>query len=259
MATEANCRDWTQSTTAYDAGNVLTGNNTIFDFATLATYSANAVAVANTALDPVVITAGVEKTIPEAMADGYAGSPAAACALADFIFMKSDIISPYDLMADIGGETEVVVTFPTRLACHNSEADDMFNCIESAAADGDSVCDEWCVPIGITVWDDNEHRLDISDFSPSIGRCLAHEVNVVKLGGSQIWNSTVANTLTVGSFDLGWVDFDLAAGEPSHSSLFGGFASIGLPAIALTTQSFVGGAASYMLPAAYKTSVEQAP
>ncbi len=50
MATEVHCRDWAPADcTSYDAGNVLMGNNTIFDFATLATYSANAVAVANTA------------------------------------------------------------------------------------------------------------------------------------------------------------------------------------------------------------------
>ena len=249
MATESDCRDWAPSATSYDAGNMLMGNNTIFDMSALATYSANAVALANTAIDPVVITTGVEKTIVEAMAT----SNLSACDLADFIFTKSDVISPYDLMAGIGGETEIVVTFPTRLACHPTQSDDMFPCLDTLAA---SSCKSWCTPIGIAVWDDNEHRLDISDFSPSVGRCLAHEVNVVKLGGSQIWNSTVANTLTVGSFDLGWVDLDLVAGESDHESCYGSYCSNGLPAIALTTQSFVGGAASYMLPAAYKTSLE---
>ncbi len=77
---------------------------------------------------------------------------------------------------------------------------------------------------------------------------------LLSLGGSQIWNSTVANIVTVGSFDLGWVDLDLAAGEQAIAP-FGGFASIGLPAVAFTSQSFAGGAASYMLPTAYKTDI----
>ncbi len=118
-----------------------------------------------------------EKKSAEAMATGNPG----ACALADFIFMKSDIISPYDLMASIGGETEVIVTFPTRLACHSTNVYTTCSLQESEKLTV-CTCISSALPIGISIWDDNEHRLDISDFSPSIGRCLAHEVNVVKLG-----------------------------------------------------------------------------
>lgn len=251
MATEGDCRDWAPSGAFYDAGNVLMGNNTIVDFSNLATYSANAVAVANTALDPVVITPGVEKTIPEAMATSYLG----ACDIADFIFMKSDIISPYDLLAAIAGETEVTMTFPTRLACHNTaSSSDMFEGDKDPNTSGI----QYCTSVGLAVWDDSEHRLDITDFSPSIGRCLPYEVNVIRLGGSHIWNSTVANAVSVGSFDLGWIDIDLVAGVSYHTVSLGGWTSVGLPAVASTSQSIASGFSSYMLPTIYKTIITPA-
>lgn len=244
IKTEADCRDWVGEE---EVPNVLMGNNTIFEIATLATYSANAVAIANTADSVVMLTSGVEKTIPEAMASNSNLGSSLACSYADWMLMKSNVISPYDLISAIGGETEVIITFPTRYACHNTSAStDMFGGDKDPAASGI----QYCTPIGITVWDDKEHRLDVSDFSPSTGLCLPYELNVLKIGGSNIWNSAVARTVSVGSFDLGWIDIDLYAGDASHSSPL----SYGLPAVAYTTQSFLGGAASYMVPAAYNTN-----
>ena len=108
--TETYCRDYTS---AYDVGNVLMGNNTIFELATLATYSYNATAIADSALRPVALPLGRELSIPYAMANG--------CDEADYIFMKSNIMAPYDIISGIGGETEMIITFPTRLECHNTD------------------------------------------------------------------------------------------------------------------------------------------
>ncbi len=257
IETEADCRDWSSD---YDVGNVLMGNNTIFELATLATYSANAVAIADTADSPVTLTSGIEKTIPEAMASNSNLTAATACGYADWMLMKSNVISPYDLIAAIGGETEVIITFPTRLACHNTSlSTDMFEGDKDTSTSGI----QYCTTIGITVWDDKEHRLDVTDFSPAKGLCLPYEVNVIKIGGSQIWNSTVASVVSVGSFDLGWINIDLAAGVASHAvneaDLDPNYTYIltGLPAVAYTTQSFLGGQASYMVPAAYLTNATQ--
>lgn len=257
LKTEADCRDWES---VYDVPNVLMGNNTIFELATLATYSANAIAISYTADSPVTLTSGVEKTIPEAMASNSSLSASTACAYADYMFMKSNVISPYDLISAIGGETELIITFPTRLACHNtSSSTDMFEGDKDPVASGI----QYCTTIGITVWDDKEHRLDVTDFSPAKGLCLPYEVNVLKLGGSNIWNSTVASVVGVGSFELGWIDIDLYAGVASHtineSAADPNYTHQlnGLPAVAYTTQSFLGGDASYMTPAAYKTNAFQ--
>jgi len=254
IKTEADCRDWKER--GGDVPNVLMGNNTIFELSTLATYSANAIAIAYTADTPVTLTTGVEKSIPEAMASN-SNIATTNCAYADYMFMKSNIISPYDLISAIGGETEVIITFPTRLACHNTaNTSDMFEGDKDPVASGI----QYCTTIGITVWDDKEHRLDVTDFSPSKGLCLPYEVNVIKLGGSNIWNSSVASVVSVGSFDLGWIDIDLYASTASHtikeSAANSNYTHTlnGLPAVAYTTQSFVGGAASYMMPAAYKTN-----
>jgi hypothetical protein len=241
LKTDADCRDYISGS---DLGNVLMGNNTIFELSTLATYSSNAIAVADTRLAPLPSTVAIDTGgIPAAMSNGCtSGEP-------DYIFMKSNIISPYDLIDAIGGETEVIITFPTRKLCHPIP-DSMF---DADTSDSEKIC----VKIKTAVWDDKEARLDITDFSPGLEQCLPYEVNVLRIGGSQIWDSTVARTIDVSTFNLGWVDIDLTAGgSEGHSATFGSMISYGLPAVAYTTQSFVGGAASYMLPTAYKTKIE---
>ena len=87
-ATEAACRDF-RGTLSVE--NVLMGNNAIFELSTLGTYSYNALAIADTSLGVAVAPpAGSDYSIPQAMDNG--------CPEADFIFTKSAIVSPYDLM-----------------------------------------------------------------------------------------------------------------------------------------------------------------
>jgi len=236
--TEALCRDFAGQVSV---DNVLMGNNTIIDLNTLATYSYNATAIANFSTLPVSLTAGQEPS----MADMDNG-----CAEADFILTKSNVISPYDLLTGIGGETEVILTFPTRKACHeNTSTMDMFN----AAATSGTTRTAYCTSFGLTIWDDQERRQDTTSFSPSPTSCFPYELNILRVGGSSIWNSTVALTAST-SFQLGWLNIDLYNGNATHRSVMGGIYSLGLPAVAYTTQSFVGGAASYLTPAAYRTT-----
>jgi len=92
------------------------------------------------------------------------------------------------------------------------------------------------------VWDDTEKVQNVLDFSPAGGNTLPNEVNVLNIGGSNVWNSTLAQSFSVSiGTGLGWVDVNLTSGA----------APVGLPAITYTTQSFAGGAASYMVPTAY--------
>jgi hypothetical protein len=243
-----------------DVANVLSGNNGIADLSTLATYEYNATAVADGRYNPIDLPSGRELSIPFAMEQG--------CNEADFIFTKSEIISPYDLVSSIGGETEMVVTFPTKRECHldtddtnfaDQECDAMFN----SSGTGSGTC---CVPIGVSVWDDQENEFTVSQFSPAETLCLPYETNVIRLGGSNIWSSTVASILSAGSFQLGWVNVDLYDSLSAHSSIsdsidpayawFGDYDIIigGLPAVAYTSQSFLGGAASYMAPVNYRVN-----
>lgn len=236
---ESNCRDQYY---AASVNNTLMGNNTIVDVSLLGTYSYNATAIADFSTGVIPLVAGIEPSI---------GSMDGGCAEADFILMKSDIISPYDLIAGIGGETEVILTFPTRKACHETAAS--ANMFDGADTGSDTLRDDYCTIFGLTVWDDAEHNQNITDFSPSPTACLPWEVNVLRIGGSAIWDSTVALTANT-TFTLGWLDILLNTGG-THTITVSTVINLGLPTIAYTTQSFVGGYASYLTPAAYKTNI----
>lgn len=241
ISDEIACRDYAGTTSV---SNTLMGNNTIVELTnTLATYSYNATAIADTSLGvPPTPKPGKDYDIPNTMDNG--------CSEADYILTKSSIISPFDLISAIGGETELIVTFPTRLACHKDESGGIFDGV-SGNTDG-AKADSYCTKITPYLWDDKEHRQQVTEFSPGLELCLPYEVNVIKLGGSQIWNSTVAKVIAT-SFELGWIEIDFTA--TGHSVNYGGNVSSGLPAVAYTTQSFAGGAASYMVPTAYRTNI----
>jgi len=238
ISTELQCNSYRSN---YSVGNVLFGNNTIFELASLATYSYNAIAIADASLGvPPTPQSGKDYDIPNSMDNG--------CREADYILMKSSLISPFDLISGIGGETELILTFPTRLACHKDENGGIF---EGATGNTDSTkADIYCTTIAPQIWDDKETEQKVTEFSPGLKLCLPYEVNVIRLGGSHIWDSTVAKTIST-SFDLGWIEIDLS-GTAGHSINYGGRTAYGLPVVAYTTQSFVGGAASYMVPTAYK-------
>lgn len=254
IRTEAACLNWDgngEGDDRYDAQNSLMGNNTIIDLSTLATYSLNATAIVDTAFVSFDVPGGAEISIPYAM--GIGRNSAIGCDEADFIFMKSNVLAPFDLLKEIGGETELVLTFPTRLVCHGTTGDlDMFD--GKTLATDDTTWLTYCSSIVPHAWDDKEHELTITDFSPSVGTCLPWEVNVIKLGGSNIWNTTVGINASVGSFTLGWIDIDLYNSNANHAIDYNGFTMVGLPVVGQTSQSFVSGSASYMLPVAAYTA-----
>lgn len=238
---EATCRDQFYPASV---GNTLMGNNTIVANSTLATYSYNATAITDFSTGVIVTAAGTGGEPNVSWMDG-------GCNEADYILMKSDIISPYDLITSIGGQTEVILTFPTRRACHGlTTQTNMFDGTKSDAG----YWTEYCTNFGLTIWDDKEHNQNVTDFSPSPKACFPYEVNILRVGGSHIWNSTVALTATT-SFTLGWLDINLAGGTHIVTRPSTDFAQ-GLPVIAYTTQSFASGAATYMTPTAYKTRID---
>jgi hypothetical protein len=189
--------------------------------------------------------------------------------------MKDTVYTPYDIMASLGGETSLIITFPSRLKCHgttadfidndgdfNERGDAMFDCTKHDANDA-TKCIAYCAKVGISVWDDKENAQNILDFSPAVGSCLPNEVNVINVGGSAIWDSSDAFSVNVGSFQLGWLAVDLTTQSNTHAIQWTddtptNGTSHGLPAIAYTTQRFFGNTATYMTPALYKTNIDQA-
>ncbi len=259
------CANWgaTLSSNTPDPANVIMGNNAIFELATLGTYSYNAVAFANALLATADPGPGSELSIISSMSSG--------CDVTDQILNKEKILSPYDIMSSLGGETELIVLFPTRKACHGSSTasttfpssgykDQFFDCTKHADTSNQTKCTAYCTKISVDVWDDKEHKLNVLDFSPGGSVCLPYELNVIKVGGSAIWNSTLASSFSVGSYTLGWIGINMGSGVSStHAGAYSGMLSSGLSAIAYTTQSFLGSAATYMVPAMYTANIVVSP
>lgn len=235
IKTAADCASWhsasNPSAVAGAIDNVLMGNNTIIDAGSLATYSYNAAALGYTSEAPFLDPGpGSELDVTQLLGN--------SCGAMDVALAKTDVITPYDIMAGIGGETSLIVTFPTRRACWDGALGGIFNCTKVTSGH----CVTFDTAVTTAVWDDTEKVQNILDFSPAGGNVLPNEVNVLNIGGSNVWNSTLAQSFTVSiGTGLGWVDVNLVSNA----------APFGLPALTYTTQSFAGGAASYMVPAAY--------
>lgn len=256
-----NCADWCSTgspcSLSYPPTNVILGTNAIFEVASLGTYEYNATAFAD-AIQSIVSDPGPGVYVSLVNGTGF------TCNALDWILNKYQLISPYDILASIGGETELITTFPSRLDCHpdttvttvygGGTLDAYFNCTAHSIASTPTICTAYCTVIGINIWDDKEHLQSVLDFSPAVGSCLPHEVNVIKLGGSNIWNSGVPLGVSMGTYELGWINIGLGGGN--HTMAYGGRTNSGLPVIAYTTQSFVGGYASYMAPAFHTTYIQ---
>ncbi len=244
LETEADCRDYAGGT---DLLNVLRGNNTIVTLNNLETFSYDAIAVADTKLSPLPTTDVIDAGgIPAAMDKG--------CPEADYIFMKSKITSPFNIMSYIGGETEVIITFPTRLACHNTPSDTMFNAHQG------EITGTWqfSTIYHETIRDDKEHIQERTSYGYGPDTILRFAANTIKIGPSFIWKSTTSLVSST-SFDLGWLTINFVAGEPGRTMRYGANparTSSGLPAVGYTVQSFLAGGASYMIPASSETDIQ---
>ena len=244
IGSEAECRDFsTDDNDAEDVNNALFGNNTIFDLTALGTYSYNATAIADTTLFATDKPAGQEASITNIADHGISEI--------NFILTKGSVISPYDIMSDLAGKTELIVTFPTKLASNPF----LFDWKDK---NGNKKVDrgEQCATTGAHIWDTAEHQLDVTDFSPSPGSCIPYEVNVIRIGGNNgtIWDSPLVSQLSTGSFDLGWINLVFDTDSDHYTSYFGWEAS-GLPLVAYTTQSFLDEISTYMTETASKTSI----
>ncbi len=261
------CNTWSESTSAYDVQNVLMGNNDIVDVSHLVSHAYNATAFAdssNTAFD---IETGYEASVQYAM-QHISGNPAVACDQLDYLLTKSNVMSTYDLISALGGETEFVFTFPTRLLCHATTTQEQPQNIFDGIVDdtASNYIDQYhytsyCTRVNPSITDYKEVTPSTPlDFSPKQATefCLPYEVNVVKLGQSDIWDSSLATQLDNAGFSLGWINFDLVATTQTldnHYTDLGVNTTWGLPALTYTTQNLAGGLSGYMNPMAYKTDI----
>jgi hypothetical protein len=234
-----------------DVDNVLFGANYIVDLGDASTFGYNATAIAEfTDLD---VTQPIASARPNLREDSDENLTTGITPV-NYILTKSDLFSVHDTENSKGGDTELIVTFPTKKLTQDENGSD---------------CDDIFIDptVVIAVWDDKEKfSRQVCEFSPcpQSENSLPFEVNVLDLNASNIFTTQVETELNVPDFRLGWVNIDLvAAGAPvppipAHQTTIGAFLTRGLPAIGYNVLGFGVGAplgATHMNPMQYDSNV----
>jgi hypothetical protein len=230
-----------------DVTNVLMGVNYIVDLGDASTFGYNATAIAEFAISN--ISASIASARPNLREDN-ADDPG-FIAPVNFILTKSDLYSIYDTETSKGGDTEFIITFPTKKLTQDQVV---------------PLCtDIFMDPVvNIVLWDDEENFVtQVCEFSPCLTQEeneLPFEINVLDINNSNIFTSDVETEIAT-SFNLGWAHIDLwnaaQIGE-AHETTYNGATSRGLPAIGYNALGFGIGApmgATHMLPMQYDSNV----
>lgn len=239
-----------------DVANVLMGANYIVDLQDASTFGYNATAIAEfTDLD---ITSPIASARPNLRDDS--DENVSGISPVNYILTKSNLYSVHDTENSKGGDTEIIVTFPTKKLTQDENGTD---------------CDDIFIDpqVAIAIWDDKEKKqTQVCEFSPcpTTENTLPFEVNVLDLNASNIFTTQVETELNVPDFRLGWLNIDLvddsiplvthATVLPTFSS--GTFITLGLPAIGYNALGFGIGAplgSSHMNPMQYDAIVVNIP
>ncbi len=221
-----------------DAPNALAGN--MFILNANGAYSYNAAAIADCDLGVDFAIANETPTFNNC-ADTLVGI--------DYILTKQSHTAMYNVQArPFNGQTEVVVTFPTKkLHVTGAAADSNGRYLYTKPFD--TIDAARCEPITVDKYDSEEDTVSTSTgFSPSgsQGPALCNEVNVVKVGSSDITNSNVAATLTIDDIATptgdGWVKIGLDTGTMTcavgNSVCLDANQSQGLPSLGYVLQTY---------------------
>jgi len=222
-----------------DAPNSLMGSAYIFDLrgAFIPTFAYNASALANFLVQPYagLNTGDINPTFSEASAGLNA---------VNYVLTKSNLYTLYDLEAWLSGNSDMIVTFPTK----KDTTIDETVCLPYFQLSDDERC---CAPVAVTIWNDEEDKNILeTDFSPQIipEMSLCNEVNYVQIGNSPILDTSL-NELVIGTmgFDIGWMrmHFNIGSTTVDNHTL------AGAPVIGYQLEDFVTGAATHMLPLRY--------
>ena len=202
-------------------GNVLMGHTYIVNLseATTFAYAATALADFNTVDD---ITNPLTTNEPNLRDNNFDTS---AIGSVNYALTKSNLLTVYDVESSVEGNTEVIITFPTKWATHTDYFDTDENACDPngnlGSSGGEVANDEFHndifddTNVKITVWDDKEQSPTSScSFSPcpaGAGVTLPSEVNVVSINGSTIF-TTDGLVALASPFEFGWLNIDLTTG-----------------------------------------------
>lgn len=241
-----------------DAPNSLAGNMAIFTLHGAYTYNAAAIADCDLGVDFAI--ANETPTFTNCV-DGLTGI--------DYILTKQSHAAMYNVQTPLfNGQTEVVVTFPTKkLHVTGAAADTNDRYLYTKPFD--TVDAARCEPITIDKYDAEEDTVSTSTgFSPSgsQGPALCNEVNVVKVGDSSIMNSNVAAQVAVSDIasptNDGWLKLGLDTGTMDclvgNSTCLDADETLGLPSLGFVLQDDQGWLAG-MDSTIYNAAIVAAP
>jgi len=241
-----------------DAPNALMGHSFQVNVASTETYGYVATALGDFSGLDITSAGGITSSQPNLSADSETNTIDPV----NYALTKRNINAIYDLESFVAGEASLVVTFPTKWATHIPPVVVDGECVETTSTPNLDIFDD--PTVGITIFDDaeNPETPELCEFSPcppGSSTQLPDEVNVLNFNSRSIFDSTVDQILST-SFVMGWASIDLgpATALPVHQTSFGGFTTVGLPAIAYQAQSFAGGKFSAMLPMTYNSDITQA-
>lgn len=248
--TDCTCGDMLD--TAGDVLNVLMGANYIVDLGDASTFGYNATAIAE--FTDLNITSPIASERPN-LRDSHHETVLGITPV-NYILTKSNLYSVHDTEDSKGGDTEIIVTFPTKKLTQD----------ENSILCTDIFMDP---SVGIAIWDDAENKqTQVCEFSPcpTSENSLPFEINVIDLNASNIFTTDVETEISVPTFRIGWLNINLVQGatlpSPLHrtSISFGGYAfsANGLPAIGYNALGFGVGApmgATHMAPLQYDSNV----
>ncbi len=181
--------------TGGDVENVLMGANYIVDLGDASTFGYNATAIAEFAdsnkTSPIGSAAPNLRDSHDEFISGI--TPV------NYILTKSNLYSIHDTEDGRGGDTEIIVTFPTKKLTQDENSEDCDDIFRDPA-------------VGIAIWDDAEHKqTQVCEFSPcpTSENSLPFEVNLIDLNASNIFTSDVETAISVPTFRIGWLNIDL--------------------------------------------------
>ncbi len=247
--------------TLVDVGNVITGSVVTYDLADgAAAYGYNMLAMADFRSTPIA-GVGLGLDDPPTFADCQDGIDGV-----NYILTKANLIAMYDIEAVLQGQSDIIVTFPTKT--QTITAVGAQNPFQGTLSSDNCGWDNGCETVAITLWDDEEnHPTQTHGFSPGVTPTLelCNEVNYITMGegAASILNTDLLQfNLGESGYDIGWVNINFTANNASDRQIALPSAAThesvahGLPSVGFELGSVLDGWYGHMLPLRYSVDID---
>jgi len=262
VATPEECLTYAlEATGGLDVPNTLTGNAYIFNIADGAgTYAYNATPLAN--FNDTFLAISLASDSQPRLSDARdVNANATGIDEVNYVLTKAQMYAIYDIEAGLGGQTDIINTFPTkRQSIQLLSGNGPFNDAAEANDNGliTSVTAR-CETVNIRLFDDAENSpTTTTGFSPGEESVLekCDEVSLITVGSvasSLLDSNLVQFNLNNAGFELGWLIENFTG--TGRSTTINGVTTNGMPVIGYELQGFIDGYFTHMLPLRYTTSI----